>query len=176
MKDYSFRPLRCAVAALMVLTLSACGGGNDVEYEYKRNHGSNPAFQRPEGSILGAVGPGSIFGSDIDPNAGKDTGVAVNAYLWRAALDTISFMPIASADPFGGTILTDWYAPPGSPDERLKLNVAILDRQLTANGIRVNAFRQTRTPMGWEDAPVDKDTGRKLEDAILTRARQLKAK
>jgi hypothetical protein len=83
-------------------------------------------------------------------------------------------MPLASADPYGGVIITDWYSAPQSPDERMKLTIYILDRRLRADGIRVAVFRQTKVATGWVDAHVNPDTATKLEDAILTRARELR--
>lgn len=101
-------------------------------------------------------------------------GIGVNSYLWRAALDTMAFMPISSADPFGGVIITDWYSDPQTPNERFKINVFILSRQLRADGLRVAVFRQNREPeRGWTDAPVSGETTARLENAILARARQL---
>lgn len=100
--------------------------------------------------------------------------LGVNSYLWHAALDTMSFMPLASADPFGGVIITDWYVAPTSPDERLKVTVYIMDRALRADGLKVVVFRQTRNGTVWNDAAASPDTGNKLEDAILTRARELR--
>ncbi|MEW5703984.1 MAG: DUF3576 domain-containing protein [Pseudomonadota bacterium] len=102
-------------------------------------------------------------------------GAGINAYLWRASLDTISFMPLASADPFGGIVITDWYAPPESPNERFKLTVYILSQSLRADGLRVAVFRQMLTENGgWADAAVDPKTVVELENNILTRARQLR--
>ena len=87
----------------------------------------------------------------------------------------MSFMPLASADPFGGVIITDWYSPPESPDERFKAMVYILERQLRADGVRVAVFRQTRAgERDWRDAQLNDRTATELEDAILTRARQLR--
>ncbi len=107
---------------------------------------------------------------------GAETGIGVNAWLWRASLDTVSFMPLASADPFGGTILTDWYSAPEHADERLKLNVFILGKQLRSDGVKVRAFRQVRAKNGsWKDAAVSPETASRIEDAILARARQLRA-
>jgi hypothetical protein len=83
-------------------------------------------------------------------------------------------MPLASEDPYGGVIITDWYSAPQTPDERMKLTIYILDRRLRADGIRVSVFRQTRSATGWTDAQVNPDTATKLEDAILTRARELR--
>jgi hypothetical protein len=100
--------------------------------------------------------------------------LGVNSFLWRASLDTMSFMPFASADPFGGVIITDWYSAPASPNERMKVTIYILDRKLRADGLKVVVFRQTHDANGWADAAVNPDTATKLEDAILTRARELR--
>jgi hypothetical protein len=128
-----------------------------------------------------------LFGSDNNKNANNNSssgnggggtpgiGVGVNTYLWHASLDTVSFMPLASADPFGGVIITDWYSPAESQAERFKLNVLILGRELRADAVRCTVFRQKRDASGqWMDAPVDGKTGIDLENAILTRARQMR--
>ena len=115
----------------------------------------------------------SIFGGKNKDDKGE-TGIGVNSYLWRASLDTVSFMPLASADPFGGVIITDWYAAPEKPNERFKANVFILDKQLVSTGVKVKLFRQNKSGRSWVDAEVTDDTARQLEDAILTRARQLR--
>lgn len=114
----------------------------------------------------------SLFGSDSEP--GVQSGIAVNSFLWRASLDTISFMPLSSADPFGGVIITDWYSPPETPAERVKLNIYILGRELRADGVRVSVFRQTGAPQPWQEAKVDPKTVRDIENAILKRARELR--
>jgi len=106
----------------------------------------------------------------------EETGLGVNSYLWRASLDTISFMPIASADPFGGVIITDWYSPPQSSQERLKVNIFILDRQLRSDGLKVSIFRQEKDSSGqWVDRSVNPQTLIDLENAILTRARHFRS-
>jgi hypothetical protein len=109
-------------------------------------------------------------GTDGNPYAG----IGVNAYLWRAALETIDFLPLTQADPFGGVIITDWYSPPETPDERFKLNVYVLDTVLRADGIKVAVFRQRNGEGGWHDAAVDPKTATDIEDNILTRARELR--
>lgn len=101
-------------------------------------------------------------------------GIGVNSYLWRASLDTLSFMPLASADPFGGIIITDWYADPTTPTERFKATVYILDTHLRADALNVSIFRQTQVNGQWQDATVDPQTEIQIENAILTRARQLR--
>jgi hypothetical protein len=100
--------------------------------------------------------------------------LGVNAYLWQAALDTLSFLPLASVDPFGGVIISDWYLPPASPGERIKVTVHVMDRALSADGLKVTVFRQERKGADWQYAPAHPDTARQLEDSILTRARELR--
>ncbi len=120
-------------------------------------------------------GKGGLTLFDSQPQANTGGALGVNSYLWRASLDTISFMPVNSADPFGGVIITDWHTPTEAPSERFKLNVYILDRALRADGIRVAVFRQVQGRTGgWRDAAVPGETGTKIEDAILIRARQLR--
>ena len=103
------------------------------------------------------------------------TGIQVNAYLWRATLDTLSFMPLVSADPFGGVIITDWYSPPATPDERFKANAYILSQQMTANAIQISLFHQVQQNGQWVNAAVDPNTVSGLEDRILARAADLRA-
>jgi Domain of unknown function (DUF3576) len=107
--------------------------------------------------------------------ANVQTGIGVNGYLWRATLDTLAFMPLASADPYGGVVITDWYVNPEKPDERFKCTVYILDSRLRADGLNVAVFKQTRDAGGnWVDAPAAAQTETDMENAILTRARQLR--
>ena len=109
------------------------------------------------------------------PAAASAAGIGVNGYLWRATLDTLSFMPLASADPYGGTIITDWYANPEKPDERFNCTVYILDSRLRADGLKVAVFKQTRDAAGnWVDAAATAQTETDIENAILTKARQLR--
>lgn len=109
-----------------------------------------------------------------DLAASKVTTIGVNSYLWRATLDTISFMPLLQTDSNGGVIVTDWYVNPSSPGERMKLTVSILDQDLRADALRVAASRQIIQNGQWVDAPVAAATVQKLEDVILTRARDLR--
>jgi len=102
------------------------------------------------------------------------TSIGVNSYLWRAAIDTVSFAPLLQADPNGGVIVTDWYASPQNPGERIKLTISILDQDLRADALRVAASRQVNQSGTWVDAPVAAATVQKLEDIILTRARDLR--
>ena len=118
-------------------------------------------MNRGRGSV-GAAGPGAELG--------------VNAYLWRGALDTLSFMPLSSADPFGGVIITDWWQPPQAPDERFKATAYILGRELTAAALRLSIYRQVRQQNGeWVDAAVSPQTVSDIENRVLDRARTLRA-
>ncbi len=109
-----------------------------------------------------------------DLAASQVTTIGVNSYLWRASLDTLSFMPLVQTDSNGGVIVTDWYANPSSPTERMKVTVTILDQDLRADAVRVAALRQVNQGGQWVDAPVQAATVQKLEDIILTRARDLR--
>lgn len=130
-----------------------------------------PASMQNDSSGLGNL---FTFGGKSAPSA-QATGIGVNAYLWRASLDTLSFMPLGSADPFSGVIITDWFSPPATPDERFKATAYILGGMLSANDLKVSVFRQTRAGGTWVDAPVDPATASGIEDRILARAAQLKA-
>ncbi|SEH15870.1 protein of unknown function [Sphingopyxis sp. YR583] len=109
-----------------------------------------------------------------DLAASKVTTIGVNSYLWRASLDALSFMPLLQADSAGGVVITDWYANPSNPGERMKVTVSILDQDLRADALRIAASRQVAQGGGWVDAPVQAATVQKLEEIILTRARDLR--
>ena len=113
-------------------------------------------------------------GRAADVAASRVTTIGVNAYLWQAALDTLSFAPLAQADSNGGVIVTDWYANPNTPSERVKVTVTILDADLRADALRVAASRQTLQSGQWLEAPVTAATVQRLEEIILTRARDLR--
>ena len=168
-----FTPVMRVAAALFGLSLlTACNFDLGGEAKY-------PAPRQKPGSTVqyeedpGVFGTGGIFGPDLPEDQGGG-GIGVNNLLWRASLDTVSFMPLVSADPFGGVIITDWYTPPSAPDERFKVNIYILGRALRADGIRASVFRQQQQGAGWIDAPVALNTATDLENAILTRARQMR--
>ncbi len=104
----------------------------------------------------------------------KMTSIGVNSFLWRAALDTVSFAPLIQANAASGVIITDWYSSPKAPGERVRLTVSVLDQDLRADALRVSASRQVNQGGAWVDAPVTAATVQKLEDIILTRARDLR--
>ncbi|HUJ45728.1 MAG TPA: DUF3576 domain-containing protein [Rhizomicrobium sp.] len=143
--------VRIWAVLLTSLFLVACGGGDDVVDQMDNSAGSTAISSSSDRVTLG-----------------------VNSYLWHATLDTLSFMPLQSADPFGGVVITDWYSNPSTPTDRMRVTVYILDRRLRADGLKVAVFRQTKSDAGWADAAVNPETANKLEDAILTRARELR--
>jgi hypothetical protein len=118
------------------------------------------------------------FGTNKKPNqsggGSGGGGIGVNAYLWRGALDTLSFLPLSSADPFGGVIITDWYTPADAVGERFKATAYILGRELRSDGIRVSVFRQVNQGGRWVDAPVDPVVQADIENKVLDRARRLR--
>jgi hypothetical protein len=164
-------PLRFVSLIALTAALAGCSWfSSDPTYTDKEHEKTYK-----NGSVLSDEGGVNILGGPDKP-AGSETGLGVNGFLWRATLDTISFMPIVSADPFGGVILTDWYSAPATPNERIKLNIFIRDRELRADGVKVTVFRQTRSTSSgaWSEAPVAAATASGLESAILTRARQIR--
>ena len=166
-----------AAAAGCLLALAGCGGA-DSEQRYPEKVGKNrydPAPTGPKQESDSLFGEGGIFGLGGGGKSDDGGGIGVNSFLWRASLDTIAFMPLSSADPFGGVIITDWYLNPAHPNERFKMTIYILDKRLRADGVKVAVFRQEQGPGGnWVDAPGNADTGIRVENAILTRARQLR--
>lgn len=135
--------------AVSLIALAGCGGGS-----------------RTESGGLFSGGKGA---------KGDAPAIGVNGYLWRATLDTLAFMPLASADPYGGVIITDWYINPEKPDERFKCTIYILDARLRADGLNVAVFKQMRDATGaWIDSASSGQTETDIENAILTRARQLR--
>ena len=158
---------------LPLVVLAACSSSPEPGDSYRKS----PDYQagaedQKKDSIFGSKGISLFSNSD---GQGREGAVAVNAFLWRASLDTLAFMPLASADPFGGVIISDWFAPPETPNERFKINVYILGRALRADGLKVSVFRQTQDGAGrWADAVVGADVATEFENAVLTRARELR--
>jgi len=184
MNHVARRHLTALFLSAAAMVLGACGGGGLETVEDRNTYSSSRA--RGKGQTLVKKDESGIFGNDgitlfggggdkADNSGGGGGGVGVNSYLSRASLDTISCMPLASADPFGGVIITEWFSPPETPAERFKVNVFILGRDLRADGVRAAVFKQTRDPGGnWLDAPVEAQTATDLENSILSRARQLR--
>lgn len=140
-----------------------------------------PVSSLPVSSLLviAALGALTACGGNkdrpkADLAASRVTTIGVNSYLWRASLETLSFMPMLQTDSNGGVIVTDWYANPNAASERMKLTVSILDQDLRADALRVAASRQVMQGGQWVDAPVQAATVQKLEEIILTKARELR--
>jgi hypothetical protein len=162
------RKFLIAASALIVAACGTFGGGNDAP---------TPAAGATA-TIGTSTGGGNAwwwpFGGDEEAGTTPDVPqLGVNSYLWRATLDTLNFMPLTSEDPLGGVIITDWYSAPENPNERMKVTAYILDRRLRADALKVAVFRQARTTEGWVDVAVNPETPVRLENAILTRAREL---
>jgi hypothetical protein len=152
------------MVAVSVLAVAGCssmsklGGKGPTVFQTQEEGGFNPFRFRGGGG-----------------KAAEGGAIGVNSFLWRACLDTLSFMPLASADPYGGVIITDWYTSPEKPDERFKATVYILDARLRADGLNVAIFKQVKDASGaWVDSPAAGQTETDIENAILTRARQLR--
>ncbi len=157
-----------------LLLLTACDALGEKELSFPQRQELERAKGRGK-----LTGDGlSIFGGDNDiaQEAGKNP-LGVNAFLWRATLDTLAFLPLRDADPFGGVVITDWYEDPAARGERYKVTALILDRSLRADGVSISLFKQQRDTGGeWVNVEVPERLARKLEDTILTRARELRVK
>ena len=155
--------------------LAGCVDAVPLDTRSQDQKDNDPFLDHSKRDTIFGEGGLNLFSSKGGNNNGGG-GLSVNSYLWRASLDTIAFMPVNSADPFGGVIITDWYAPAESPNERLKLNIYILGKSLRADGIRVAVFRQVLgSDRVWRDAVVPEATKIKIEDSILTKARQMRS-
>jgi ABC-type oligopeptide transport system substrate-binding subunit len=157
--------MRILILAAVACLLAACSSDSSTQ---------SVAASTASTSTSGGSWFWPFGGDDGDQTATDTPQLGVNSYLWRATLDTLNFMPLASADPVGGVVISDWYAAPDKPDEHMKVTVYILDKRLRADAVKVSVFRQVRNPNGWTDASVNADTGIKLENAILARARELR--
>ena len=168
--------LRTMGALSALLFLVACGSAGGLrtpgDDEYNASSGRDEALRRSGSASEGIL----IFGTDRSrrDDAGSAPGLGVNAFLWRATLDTLSFMPLVSADPFGGVIITDWYSPPQAAGERFKATAYVLGRQLRSDGVRVQVFRQVQQNGQWIDLPTAASTNSEMEDRVLARARELR--
>jgi hypothetical protein len=163
--------------AATTAALAACSMFDNTYPEKHLGSDRNVLGNDPHPSTLSEIlGTGSSSDrQERKASAEVAASLAVNAYLWRASLDTLSFMPLASADPFGGVIITDWYSPAETPTERFKMSVYIMDRMLRADALHVSVFHQTQTAAGvWTDTPVEAKTAVDVENVILARAREMR--
>lgn len=158
------------IALTSILAISACSG---VKSEAPDTVSAEEMRRESRGKLTGDEG--ITFGGPKKDDATSSSPLGVNSFLWRATLDTLSFMPLVSADPFGGVIITDWYE--DTAGERYKVNALILDKSLRADGIKITLFKQSMDSKGvWRDKKTNTDDARKIEDTILTRARELRIK
>ena len=152
------RAASLALATACALALSGCAVGRFIQEDISKTFGGGSSDRRVTADLAAA----------------QVTTIGVNSYLWRAALDTLSFAPLAQVDSAGGVIVTDWYANPSAPNDRVKVTVTILDANLRADALRVAASRQVNQNGQWVEAPVAAATVQRLEEIILTRARDLR--
>ncbi|MDE0779251.1 MAG: DUF3576 domain-containing protein [Alphaproteobacteria bacterium] len=166
LKPNQFLRIIITVAAL---GLTACEG---ISRQAPETDSFKDKLRKESGKLFGDI---NLLGNSDSKNEDSNSGIGVNGFLWRASLDTLSFLPLSSADPFGGVIITDWYAPPESPSERFKVTVYILSRELRSDGVRVAVFHQKRDDRSeWLSAESGRNASTSLENAILTRARELR--
>lgn len=175
------RAMRYAGVAALAVLVASCGGG---DYSAKKDtappSGSQKGRYDPDNSVfgeggfsLGKLADGNLFGRSSDDAAGS--AAPVNRFLWQASLETLSFMPLASTDPFTGVIATDWSSTEAAPGERFKVTVYLSSPRLAATSVKVAVYRQVRDENGnWVQSVIDPETPRKIEDAILTKARQIR--
>ena len=152
------RAVTLALALACAATLPGCAVGEFIRDDINKTLGQGEYSEAQERALA----------------ASNVTAIGVNSYLWRAALDTLSFAPMAQVDSAGGVIVTDWYSNPNSPNERVKVTATILDQDLRADALRVAASRQVNQNGQWVEAPVAAATVQKLEEIILTKARDLR--
>ncbi|MCQ8239271.1 DUF3576 domain-containing protein [Rhizosaccharibacter radicis] len=160
-------PVAGAWALAPLLLLAGCGGGGKGE--------SQPLAASASALSAGKPHDNHLLGEDRSATGGDQTAGGVNAFLWRGAIDTLAFMPFASAEPQGGVIITDWYSPPTTSGERFKITAYILGTQLRSDAIRVSVFRQVQQNGEWVDSPAAPNTAADITSKILARARQLRA-
>jgi len=169
--------LHMSITLALVLGVAGCGIQQEQDIPGEKPGAQGKPSYGGEDERVGLFGTGglNIFGGGDEGSAASSSPIGVNSFLWRASLDTLSFMPLMSADAFGGVIIHDWYTPPESTNERFKVTVYILSRDLRSDGLRVSVFRQRRDGAdNWIDGQVSPATNSDLEKAILTRARQLR--
>jgi hypothetical protein len=163
---------KAMLALALAAMLGGCGGNLDAD----RRNTHDSSDQSASGFMTGGSGGLLNFGIGHDNKAATaESALPVNAYLWRGSLETLRFMPLTSEDPYTGVIITDWWTPASSPNERFKATAYVRSRQLRADGIQVSLFRQVQQNGQWVDAPVDPSKLTELENMVLAKARELRA-
>ena len=164
------------IAAVCGIGLTACAGSREVAQDEYTSSPSQSTHLETAPGVLGDGGISlSLGGKGASKNDGSASGIGVNAYLWRGTLDTLAFMPLASADPLGGVIITDWWQSNTVPRERFKATAYIMTRSLRSDGVKVAIFRQVEQRGQWVDTPVNGVTVSEVENKILARARELRS-
>ena len=157
--------MRFVAIFFFLLIFSACSGGGKPQQQ-----------EVGAGSFITGRAEQGLKLSDISGLVGNDgAGLPINALLWRASLDIVATIPLDDVDTFGGTIVTEWYQLNQGTDERIKLAIFILDRELRSDGVRVVVYVQNKSGDIWQDSGTDVEMGQKLEELILTRAREIRA-
>lgn len=171
-----FRILSLIILSLLLVSCS--GDVNTGPEVYDPQVGDDRHFSEMQSLITKSDEPVMLYGGKKKGSSDSDGGGSLaNSYLWRAALESISFMPLIAVDSRGGAILTDWYSAHQSPNEKFKFNIIILSSELQISSIRVHAFKQVKGMAGqWHPVEVSKDLSRNIEDNILKKAISLKAK
>ena len=156
--------MRFSMVLMVLIGLAACSS-------------STPTAEKGPGSIVTGRAEQGVSLSDLVGLSGGNNslGLPINALLWRASLDIMSTIPIDDVDTFGGTIVTEWYQLNKTSNERIKMTAFVLDRELRADGIRVVVYVQKRVGNNWQDSGTDSEMGRRIEELILTRAREIRA-
>jgi hypothetical protein len=172
-RSATWRPAALAAALAVAACSSDAAKPAPSPPNYSGPAGDQSLTARPSGADSGVLFSADPGNRSHTPGTGEN-GLGVNAYLWRGALDTIGFMPLLSADPFDGVILTDWYIPPGVSGERFKAAVYVLGRDLRSDGVRVNINRQVEQNGQWVDASMAPSTVADIENKILARARRMR--
>jgi hypothetical protein len=165
--------MRYIVGAMVIGSVLFIGGCGSLTLPSNTDYSSKQTQTVSSSSSARSEEPTSL---SLSP-ATKNYSIGVNGYLWRSCLDILSFMPLSSADPFGGVIITDWYSPPKAPYSRFKVIAYILSSSLQSDAVRISVFRQTRTDTGeWLDMEVNEVVSSDLENTVLARARELKVR
>jgi hypothetical protein len=161
--------MRMLFVPVLLVALAACSGGQT----------NAPVAERDPDDIGSVLTGRDTAGVTLDDLTGGNNagtaGLPINALIWRASVDIVSVLPIEDIDAFGCSIITDWYALPSRPDERIKLSVFVLDRELRSDAVRVIVYVQKRQDGLFVDAGIDTELSDRLEELILTRARELRA-
>ena len=163
------------VSLVLASFLAACSGANiEADYPDKGNNATEESGSLFDNFSFGLLNKDAAENTAASTPNTPSRGLGVNAILWRATLDTLSFLPIASTDPIGGVVITDWYNDPATPNERLKINVVIQGLELRADALSVSLFREARINDRWASIAGSRTTERQLENIILIRARDYK--